>query len=242
MAQAGTKQQPETLPQQVEREVLDPVVSVGGMRENSIHRLRLLWNERRFLSRVAVAGLLFGTLLAFLLPKRFESTTQLMPPDAQSTSGMSMLAALSAKTGSGVGAVAGDLLGLKSSGALFIGILRSSTVEDRLVERLGLKKVYGARLEEAASRILAENTAISEDRKSGIITITVTDRDPLFLSFRLRRLIESACFWRRGSQRSSKSWIRPRKNSVSLQARTQRSTSKSRAGRWWMQPRRSWAN
>ena len=178
MAQAGTKQQPETLPQQVEGEVLEPEVSVGAIRANRIQRLRLLWNERRFLSRAAVAGLLFGTLVAFLLPKRFESTMQLMPPDSQSTSGMAMLAALTATTGSGVGAVAGDLLGIKSSGALFIGILRSSTVEDRLVERFGLKKVYGARLEEAARRILAENTAISEDRKSGIITITVTDREP----------------------------------------------------------------
>src|SRR2546426_2696418 len=178
MAQAGTKQQPETVPQEVEREVLEHEVSVSGMWENSIQRLRLLWNERRFLSRAAVAGLLFGTLVAFLLPKRFESTMQLMPPDAQSTSGMAMLAALTAKTGSGVNVVAGNLLGIKSSGALFIGILRSSTVEDRLVERFGLKKVYGARLEEAASRILAENTAISEDRKSGIITITVTDREP----------------------------------------------------------------
>src|SRR5712692_9257700 len=102
VAQAGTKQQPETLPQQVEREVLDPVVFVSGLRENWIQRLRLLWNKRRFLSRAAVAGLLFGTLVAFLLPKRFESTMQLMPPDAQSTSGMAMLAALTAKTGSGV--------------------------------------------------------------------------------------------------------------------------------------------
>jgi capsule polysaccharide export protein KpsE/RkpR len=179
MVQAGTKQQPETLPQQVEGEVLEPEVSVGVIRANRIQRLRLLWNERRFLSRAAVAGLLFGTLVAFLLPKTFQSTTQLMPPDAQSTSGMAMLAALTAKTGSGVGAVAGDLLGIKSSGALFIGILRSSTVEDRLVERFGLKKVYGKRLDTDARQKLADNTAISEDRKSGILTISVTDGDRL---------------------------------------------------------------
>ena len=147
-------------------------------RRRLVVKLRLLWKERRFLTRAAVAGLLLGTLLAFLSPKRFESTTQLMPPDSQSSSGMAMLAALSAKTGSGLGAYAGDLLGLKSSGALFIGILRSRTVQDRLVERFDLRKVYGARLEEAARRSLAENTEISEDRKSGIITITATDRDP----------------------------------------------------------------
>ncbi len=165
-------------------------MSVGGMWENSIQRLRLLWNERRFISRAAVAGLLFGTLVAFLLPKRFESTTQLMPPDAQSTSGMAMLAALTAKTGSGVGAVASDLLGMKSSGALFIGILRSSTVEDRLVQRFDLKKVYWKRLETDARKKLAENTAISEDRKSGILTISVTDGDRLRAAAMARAYVE----------------------------------------------------
>src|SRR5216684_8275248 len=159
-------------------EVSSPEVSSQNSRGISVLRLRLLWKERRFLNRAAAAGLLLGTLFAFLLPKKFESTTQLMPPDSQSSSGMAMLAALSAKTGNGLGAFAGDLLGVKSSGALFIGILRSHTVEDRLVERFELKRVYWTKLDENARRKLEENTAISEERKSGIINITVTDGDP----------------------------------------------------------------
>ena len=178
MTQTGTKLQPEVTPQPDFGEVSSPEVSSQDSREISVLRLRLLWNERRFLNRAAAAGLLLGALFAFLLPKRFESTTQLMPPDSQSSSGMAMLAALSAKTGNGLGAFAGDLLGVKSSGALFIGILRSHTVEDRLVERFGLKKVYWTKLDEGARRKLEENTAISEERKSGIINITVTDGDP----------------------------------------------------------------
>jgi capsule polysaccharide export protein KpsE/RkpR len=74
--------------------------------------------------------------------------------------------------------VAGDLLGVKSSGALFVGILRSRTVEDRLVDRFQLKKVYSVKLEEDARKILSENSGASEDRKTGIVSITVTDRDP----------------------------------------------------------------
>jgi len=92
---------------------------------------------------------------------------------------MAMLAGLAAHAGNGLGALAGsDLLGMKSSGALFIGVLRSDTVQDRLVDRLQLQQVYGRQLEEDARRELAENTAISEDRKSGIITLSVTDHDP----------------------------------------------------------------
>jgi capsule polysaccharide export protein KpsE/RkpR len=91
---------------------------------------------------------------------------------------MAMLAILSAKAGGGLGALGTDLIGIKSSGSLFIGVLRSRTVEDRLIERFNLKKVYWTRLDETARRKLAENTAIYEDRKSGILCITVTDSDP----------------------------------------------------------------
>jgi len=141
-------------------------------------RLNALWMQRRVLQRATLAGLLAGTLLAFVLPREFESRTQLMPPDNQSSSGMAMLAAMSAKTGSLFGPMAGDLLGIKSSGALFVGILRSQTVADRLVNRFQLRRVYGIRYEQDARLKLADNTAISEDRKTGIISITVTDRDP----------------------------------------------------------------
>ncbi len=167
-------------------DALDPQIAVETVaqeqegrlaRARMLAHLRLLWSKRSFLARAALASMAAGLLLACCLAKQYQASTQLMPPDSQSGSGMAMLAAMSARTGSGLGDVAGNVLGMKSSGALFIGILRSRTVEDRLIERFNLKKVYSASLEEDAQRRLSENTAIAEDRKSGIITITVTDGD-----------------------------------------------------------------
>jgi uncharacterized protein involved in exopolysaccharide biosynthesis len=178
VAQTGTKQQTVIAPQVPVEEMSAGELRASGTGGQWIEPLRILWGKRILVGRAVLAGLLFGTLLAFLLPTRYESSTQLMPPDNQSGSGVAMLAALTAKTGGGLGGYAGDLLGVKSSGALFIGILRSWTVEDRLAKRFDLKKVYGVRLQVDAHRELEENTAISEDRKSGIITITVSDRDP----------------------------------------------------------------
>ena len=175
--QTGTKRQPDAAPPDL-GELSAPEVGGQDSRERLTEWLRLLWNERRFLARAVLAGMMVGLLIAFSLPKQYQASTQLMPPDSQSNSGMSMLAAMSARTGSGLGAVAGDLLGVKSSGALFIGILRSRTVEDRLIERFNLKKVYGTVVEVDARGKLSENTSIAEDRKSGIITIAVTDGDP----------------------------------------------------------------
>jgi capsule polysaccharide export protein KpsE/RkpR len=73
--------------------------------------------------------------------------------------------------------LSGDLLGIKSSGALFIGILTSRTVEDRLIGRFDLRGVYGLNLQEDARAKLRESTQISEDRHSGIIGITVSDHN-----------------------------------------------------------------
>jgi capsule polysaccharide export protein KpsE/RkpR len=141
------------------------------------NRLRLLWRTRRFLVRSMVAGLIASTAVAFLIPKQFVATARLMPPDDKSSSGLAMMAAMSGQLG-GLASLAGDVFGVKSSGALFVGILGSRTVGDRLVDRFSLKQEYGKRLEEDACAELISKSAISEDRKSGIIIISVTDRSP----------------------------------------------------------------
>ncbi len=178
MTQTATKQQPEAALPPRTGDVSLAEGLLEDSREWQAARLRLLWGRRRFFFRTAAAGLLFSTLLALVIPKSYISTTQLMPPDPQSVSGMAMMTAMAAKAGGGLGAVAGDLLGLKTSGALFIGVLRSQTTQERLVQQFDLRKVYGKRLVVDARTKLDENTSISEDRKSGIITISVTDHGP----------------------------------------------------------------
>lgn len=142
-----------------------------------IERFRLLWLKRRFLLRSAGVGLICATLAAFLIPKRYVSTARLMPPDSQSTSSLALVSALSGQSGL-LGGLAGNFLGIQSTGDLFVGVLRSRTVEEELVDRFALQKIYGTSLKDVARQDLEENTAITEDRKSGIIALSVTDRDP----------------------------------------------------------------
>ena len=140
--------------------------------------LWLLWDRRRFLARAVVLGMVISSLIALVLPKSYESTIRLMPPDSGSGSGMAMLAAMAGKGGLGLSSLAGDLLGTRSSGVLFIEILRGRTVEDRIVNRFDLRKEYSRKYWVDARKRLANNTEISEDRKSEVISITVTDEDP----------------------------------------------------------------
>ena len=77
-----------------------------------------------------------------------------------------------------MGGIGAELLGLKTSGDLFIGVLHSRTVADDLVNKFDLRKVYGVRRYEDARKRSGSRTDISADRKSGIITLKVSDRSP----------------------------------------------------------------
>jgi capsule polysaccharide export protein KpsE/RkpR len=147
-------------------------------RERNAARVRLLWNKRRFLLRATICGLIAATLIAFLIPKRYESTAELMPPDQTSGTGAAMLAALSNRVGGSLATLAESALGVKTTGDLFIGILQSDTVRDDLIKKFDLQKVYRTRYIEDTRKVLADHTGISADTKSGIITVSITDHDP----------------------------------------------------------------
>lgn len=127
---------------------------------------------------VSVCGLIAGILVAFLIPARYESTARLMPPDNQSGSSLAMAAAAMSGAAGGLGGMATDLLGLKSTSDTFVGILGSRTVQDKLIQRFSLQKLYRTRNMEDARKALAKHTSVSVDRKSQIINIQVTDESP----------------------------------------------------------------
>lgn len=161
--------------------ILIPDWEESARPDQTLARLQLLWAKRAFLWRCTVIGLLGSALIAFLIPAGYTTTAQLMPPDPQSGAGLAVLAAITGdKNGGGGGltSIASDLLGIKTSGSLFISVLRSRTVQDRIVDTFQLKKVYWKGTEAAARKKLGNNTDISEDRKSGVITIDVYDHDP----------------------------------------------------------------
>lgn len=148
---------------------------------SSLAIVQLLWKHRRTLAVVAIWAAAISTILVFLIPARYESTVSLMPPEPSGDAG-TMISALLGRAsgvgGAGLAAMAGNIIGIKSSGALFVDVLRSRTVQEHIVDRLNLQKVYGERYKEEARTKLNRRTDISEDRKSGVIHISVSDRDP----------------------------------------------------------------
>jgi capsule polysaccharide export protein KpsE/RkpR len=158
--------------------------------QRSVARWRLVWSSRRLLGRVTGLGLLTSLVIAFVIPTRYRSTARLMPPDQGSSGmGMAMMAAATSlsggssgnsvsQLGGGLGSLAGDLLGIRNSSDLFVGMLHSRTVQDDLINKFNLKKRYHDSKMEDARDDLDRHTDFSADRKSGIISIQVVDHDP----------------------------------------------------------------
>lgn len=147
-----------------------------GDARKTVARFALLWEQRRTLFRWTVTGLMASVILVFLIPVRYTSTTQLMPPDQAGQGMAAMLAALGKS--SDLGGLGAEFLGLKTSGDMFVGVLESRTVADDLINKFDLRKVYGFRRYEDARKELKSRTEVSADRKSGIITLKISDHDP----------------------------------------------------------------
>ena len=161
----------------------------GAPKRDWIANGRLLLQNRKLLSKVFLRTLVISAVIVFLIPSRYDSSTRIMPPE-QSGGGGALLSLLAGKIGSssssssgsgssggspGLGSVAGDFLGVKSSAALYSELLRSRTVQENIVERFNLQKVYWDRYREDARKDLDSRTDITEDRKSGVLKVTVRD-------------------------------------------------------------------
>ncbi|MCU1225049.1 MAG: lipopolysaccharide biosynthesis protein [Edaphobacter sp.] len=146
-----------------------------------LSRARLLWQYRHTLARVTAIALVVSLGIAFVIPKRYKSIARIMPPDQQG-SGAMLLAALTGRSGGlgglgGLGSLAGGLLGGHTNTALYESLLESGTIGGRLIDRFDLQKVYRSRYRFTTAKHLANMTKITDDKKSGVITIAVQDTD-----------------------------------------------------------------
>lgn len=151
---------------------------------NWVRNTSVLWEKRRTLVATALISLVLALVIAFTIPKQYESSARLMPP-SNSMGGAALLAALAGRGGSSssslgaLGALAGSFLGGGGNTALFIDLLRSGTVSGHLIDRFNLQHVYHKRYRIDTTKYLAHHTKVVDDKKSGVITLTFTDTDPV---------------------------------------------------------------
>jgi tyrosine-protein kinase Etk/Wzc len=153
----------------------DSRVEADNMSQNGIDGMELLLilSQRKMtILKVTLAVAVVAAIVMFLIPNTYTATATILPPEAKQSS----LGAMLGQLGSIAGLSDSDL-GLKNPGDLFIGMLHSRTIQDQLINKFDLLKVYRVRRYQDARKKLDSRSYIVAE-KEGIISISVEDRDP----------------------------------------------------------------
>jgi uncharacterized protein involved in exopolysaccharide biosynthesis len=134
--------------------------------------LLVLAREKKTIVLYTLAATILATIIVFVIPKVYTATATILPPQQN----QSMASALLGQVSGGETLDLRDL-GLKNPSDVFVAMLKSRTVEDALVNRFDLRKVYNVKRYQDARRILEKRSEIDPE-KEGLISIAVSDRDP----------------------------------------------------------------
>lgn len=132
--------------------------------------LVVLVKNKRLIIGLPLLVAVLAVGVSLLIPDVYRARTKLLPPHAAQSGAASVLSQLGI-AGSVVGAA-----GMKNSSDLYVGMLRSRTIADKLIERFRLRDAYGTSSLDITRLTLEGNTAIASG-KDGLITIDVEDRD-----------------------------------------------------------------
>jgi tyrosine-protein kinase Etk/Wzc len=138
--------------------------------------LILLGRRKKFLGVSTMIVFAVSLIITLLIPKRYTAAITVLPPQQ----GSSLSAALLSQMGNlgALGSLAGGSLGLKNPADMTIALLKSRSVEDAMIQRFDLMKLYKEKRLSDARKSLENHTSIDSNIKDGLIHIEIEDRDP----------------------------------------------------------------
>lgn len=137
--------------------------------------LTWLGEGKRLIGTVTGVAVVLALVFAFVRDPVFTARTTLLPPSAQQPSAS---AAALAALGS-LGGLAGGIAA-KTPDELYVNLLKSDTVQRALATRFDLYKRYKVDTYEVMRTTMPRYVRVTSDKKSGVITLEVDDRDPKF--------------------------------------------------------------
>lgn len=142
-----------------------------------IDLLLVIVSHKKMIICNTIAAVVLTVCITLLMPNIYTATTLILPAE-EDKGGMS---AMMGQLG-GLAGLAGASIGGATKTDLYITMLKSETVRDPIIDRFNLMEVYKAKLRVDAYNVLNTKATISAGKKDGIITISVSDKDPKLAS------------------------------------------------------------
>lgn len=127
---------------------------------------------KKSIAGITLAAALIAAGISLRLPDIYTATVKILPPQQNQSSANAFLSQLG-----GVAGMAGGKFGMKNPDDLYIAILKSRNVLEKVALRFDLQKVYGTKNLNAAIQRLSANVSATSG-KEGIISVGVNDQDP----------------------------------------------------------------
>jgi tyrosine-protein kinase Etk/Wzc len=141
--------------------------------------LIVLLEHKRFIAWFVLGAAALSTIIAFLLPVRYEGKIMLLPPAQNSSLSSALLGQLGNLGALGsLASLAGGGLNLKNPADMYVSLLTSRTVEDAMIHRFGLMQEYHEKRMIDTRKELERRSTINAGIKDGLIRLSVEDRDP----------------------------------------------------------------
>ncbi len=134
-----------------------------------------LGEEKQTLFGIPVLTTLGALIYALTATPIYTAKTVILPPQQQQSGAAAALASLGALAG-----MAGSAAGIKSPDEMYIAFLKSRSLQDDIIQRFKLKEYYETDTLDATRKALEGTVKAAGDKKSGMITIEVDDKDPAF--------------------------------------------------------------
>ncbi|MDR3739243.1 MAG: Wzz/FepE/Etk N-terminal domain-containing protein [Terracidiphilus sp.] len=154
-------------------------VTTQDLSSENLHVLDLLITlsrRRRFIFWFTAGVTILTVIAVLVLPSRYTASTLVLPPGQNSSMSSALLGQLG---GSGaLASLAGSSLGIKNPSEVYISLLRSRTVENSLIQRFGLMARYHTKELSDTRAAFEANSKVVLGAKDGLITVSVTDKDP----------------------------------------------------------------
>jgi uncharacterized protein involved in exopolysaccharide biosynthesis len=149
-----------------------PMGSVGNSGNLIVNAVAFAARHPRLVIGAPIIAGLMAVIVSLLLPKWYTATARILPPQQSQTNAVAILGQLGVFSGG-----ASQALGLKNPSDVYVAMLRSRTIADKLIGRFDLGNVYDLTLLVDVRKELASNSRITAGR-DGLIAIEVDDREP----------------------------------------------------------------
>lgn len=139
---------------------------------NLLDLLIVLAKHKAMILKVTLGAALLAVGVALLMSNVYTGTVRILPPQQGQSSASALLGQLG-----GLSGVAGGAMGIKNPADIYLAMLKSRTLMEKIANRFGLRQLYEEKTLTDTLKTLENNSTFTAG-KDGVITVEMSDHDP----------------------------------------------------------------